>query len=305
MTEPMRGVIAMVVACTIWGMSGVYYKLLAHIPPVEVLAHRTIWSCVFFALVLVWQGRLRLLLDVFKSPRVMLVAGFAALMISTNWLVFITSIQIGKAMEASLGYYIFPLFSVVLGAVVYRERMSAAQAAAVALALIAVVILTIGLGVAPWISLILAGTFGLYGLIKKSMVQGPVVSVSAEVLILAPLALGVLWYAHPGGTGAFGDGWQDAALLAFSGVLTGFPLILFSMAARRVSMATLGLVQYLNPSLQFAVATFLFLEPFTRWHMIAFPIIWTALVIYTAAGWRQDRAARRAAKSAPTSGTDV
>ncbi len=303
MTEPTRGVLAMVMACMIWGLSGLYYKLLAHIPPIEVLAHRTIWSCVFFVVVLLAQGRLRALLDIFRSPRAMLLVALAALMISINWLIFITSIQIDMAMEASLGYYIFPLVSVVLGAAVYRERMSGAQVAAVGLALAAVVTLTFGLGVAPWISLILAVSFGLYGLIKKAMTQGAVVSVTAEMLVLVPIALAVLWYAHPGGTGVFGTGWRDAALLAFSWVLSGVPLILFSMAARRVSMATVGLVQYLNPSLQFVVATLLFLEPFTPWHMIAFPMIWTGLAIYTAAGWHQDRAARRAAKSAFTSGT--
>ncbi|MDX1784924.1 MAG: EamA family transporter RarD [Roseovarius sp.] len=303
MTEATRGVIAMIVACTIWGLSGIYYKLLAHIPPLEVLAHRTIWSCVFFTLVLLWQGRLRVLLAVFRSPRAMMLAALAAIMISTNWLVFITSIQIDMAIEASLGYFIFPLVSVALGAAVYRERMSAAQAVAVALALAAVVTLTVGLGVAPWISLIIAGSFGFYGLIKKGIAQGPVVSVAAEVMILAPIALVVLWYTHPGGTGEFGSGWRDVVLLMFSGVLTGGPLIMFSMAAKRVSMATVGLIQYINPSLQFLVAALLFLEPFTLWHMITFPMIWVALAIYTAATWRQDRAVRRAAKSALTSGT--
>jgi chloramphenicol-sensitive protein RarD len=220
--------------------------------------------------------------------------GFAALMISTNWFVFITSIQVGRAMEASLGYYIFPLVAVLLGAIAFRERLGKAQLFAVGLALCAVVTLTLGLGVPPVIALILSVSFGLYGLVKKGLSVGPVVSVTAEVLLLSPIALTVLWHVHSGGGGAFGTGWRDSLLLAFSGILTGTPLIMFSYATKRITLATVGLVQYLNPTLQFLVATFIFLEPFSVWHAVAFAMIWTALTIYTAASWRQDRAARRA-----------
>jgi len=294
MREATKGIIAMVATCTVWGLSGLYYKLLAHVPPIEVLAHRTLWSCAFFAFVLLVQGRLHMLGRALAGRRSVLSIGFAALMISTNWFVFITSIQIGKAMEASLGYYIFPLVAVLLGAVAFRERLGRAQLFAVGLALCAVVTLTAGLGVPPWIALVLASSFGLYGLVKKGLSVGPVVSVTAEVLLLSPIALTVLWHFHSGGGGAFGASWRDSALLAFSGILTGTPLIMFSYATKRIALATVGLVQYLNPTLQFLVATLIFLEPFGLWHAVAFAMIWTALAIYTTASLHHDRAARRA-----------
>ena len=297
MSEAVKGVAAMVAVCTVWGLSGIYYKLLSHIPPIEILAHRTLWSLIFFAAVLLIQGRIALVGQALGNRRSAWVIVFAAFMISLNWFVFITSIQIEKAMEASLGYYTFPLVAVLLGAIVFRERLVRAQQLAVALAAAAVITLTVGLGVAPWIALVLASSFGLYGLAKKGLSVGPVVSVTTEVLILSPIALVVLWVVHSGGQGAFGTTWRDSALLAFSGPLTATPLILFSYATRRITYATVGLVQYLNPTLQFLVATFIFREAFSFWHAIAFAMIWTALALYTTAAWRQDRAARRALES--------
>ena len=301
MTEPARGVVAMVAACTIWGLSPIYYKLLVHVPAIEVLAHRTLWSVLFFAGVLLWQGRIGLLRRALGERRSVAVIATAAVTISVNWFVFITAIQIDRAVEASLGYYMFPLVAVLLGATVFRERLQAAQWTAVVLAVVAVTLLAAGLGVAPWISLVLAGSFGLYGLAKKGLPVGPVVSVTAEVLLLSPVALVVLWSFHaaPGG-GSFGSGARDSLLLAFSGILTATPLILFSYATRRVRLATVGLVQYLNPTLQFLVATLIFREAFSGWHAAAFGLIWTALAIYTLSAWRQDRAARRAASSSST-----
>ncbi len=294
MREETKGVIAMVATCTVWGLSGIYYKLLEHIQPIEILAHRTLWSCAFFAFVLLLQGRIYVLGQSLGARRQLLSIALAALMISTNWFVFITSIHTGRAMEASLGYYIFPLVAVLLGAIAFRERLGRAQLFAVALALCAVVTLTAGLGVPPWIALVLATSFGLYGLVKKGLSVGPVASVTAEVLLLSPIALTVLWYFHTGDGGAFGRNWQDSLLLMFSGILTGTPLIMFSYATKRITLATVGLVQYLNPSLQFLVATLMFQEMFSFWHAIAFAMIWTALAIYTTASLHQDRAARRA-----------
>lgn len=298
MNESIKGVAALIACCTIWGLCGLYYKLLSHVPPIEILAHRTLWSLLFFMIVLLVQGRLRLVGQALSAPRSALLIALAALMISCNWFVFITSILIGKATEASLGYYIFPLVSVVLGMIVFGERLDRAQVLAVGLAAAAVITLTVGLGVAPWISLILAFSFGFYGLVKKGLSVGPVVSVTTEVLLLSPIALAVLWVMHSSETGgAFGVSWRDNALLAFSGILTGLPLVLFSYGARRVRLGTVGLVQYLNPTLQFLVATLIFQEAFSLWYAVAFGMIWTALAIYSTASWRQDRAARRALES--------
>jgi chloramphenicol-sensitive protein RarD len=296
MTENSKGVAAMLGACLIWGLSPLYYKLLAHVPPLEVLAHRTLWSCLFFAAVLLGQRRLGLLRLALSRRRDAVVVGIAALMISTNWFFFISAIQTGRAVQASLGYYTFPLASVLFGALFFRERLGRAQGWAVALACVAVIVLTAGLGVAPWIALVLATSFGLYGVVKKYLRVGPVVSVTAEVLLLSPVALVVLGRVHGAGAGHFAASAADSALLAVSGPLTATPLILFSYAARRLRLATVGLLQYLNPTLQFLVATLVFRELVSLWHAIAFALIWTALAIYSAATWRQDRAARKLAQ---------
>lgn len=300
MTEGAKGVAAMFGACSIWGLGAIYYKMLDHVPPLEVLAHRTLWSLVFFAGILMVQGRLGLVRQALASRRGALVLAVAALMISTNWFMFISSIQWGRATEASLGYFTFPLASVLLGMVFFGERLGRAQGFAVALAALALALLTLGLGAAPWIALVLATSFGLYGVVKKSLSIGPVVSVTAEVLLLLPIALGVLWQVHRAGGGHFGQDLGDSVLLALSGPLTATPLVLFSYAAWRLRLATLGLLQYLNPTLQFLVATLIFREVFTHWHAVAFVLIWLALVIYTAALWRQERAVRRLARSSDT-----
>ncbi|MBW0157412.1 EamA family transporter RarD [Sedimentimonas flavescens] len=286
MRDQVKGFWALLFACVVWGLSGLYYKQLAAVPPLEVLAHRTLWSLVFFGAVLTMQGRLRAV-GLALRGRNLLILLLSAIMISTNWFGFIWSVQNGRALEASLGYYIFPLVAVGLGVVVMREAMTRAQALAVMIAASAVLYLTWGIGAPPWMALMLAGTFGAYGLIKKRLDVGPVVSVTAEVFLLAPLALALLLGLHYGwagaapGSGAFGSDWGTSLLLAFSGVLTGGPLILFSYAARRVRMATLGLVQYLNPTLQLSVAVIAFHEPITQWHAVALPMIWLALAIYS------------------------
>jgi chloramphenicol-sensitive protein RarD len=305
MTEAGKGVAALIAACTVWGLSGLYYKLLAHVPPIEILAHRTIWSLVFFTLVLLAQGRLAQLRAALATPRAIGIVIFAALMISTNWFVFILSIQIGKATEASLGYYLFPLVAVGIGRVIFGERLSRMQAMAVGLAAIAVTVLTLGLWAAPWIALVLSISFGLYGLVKKRLSAGPVVSVTAEVLVLSPIALIVLILAHRGDGGAFGADIMDSLMLMFAGVLTAGPLMLFSYASKRVRMGTVGLVQYINPTLQFLVAVMIFSEPFSSWHLIAFALIWTALALYSASSVVLERAARKARVSASTVSTTV
>lgn len=309
MSEAGKGVLAMIAACTVWGLSALYYNLLDGLPAIEILAHRTIWSALFFGVVLAFQGRLGQVSRLLRGRRAAITL-LAALMISANWFLFIFSVQINHVMQASLGYYIFPLVAVLIGVLVFHERIGRAQAVAVGLAATAVLVLALGLGVTPWISLALAASFGIYGLIKKRLDAGPVVSVTAEVVMLSPLALaylvGLRLGAWPGGAQpVFGHDLEQTLLLTFSGILTGGPLILFSYAARRVNMATVGLLQYINPTLQFLVATLVFSEPFTRWHMIAFALIWAALAIYSAASLRQDRAARRAAASAAISGMTV
>ncbi len=303
-----RGIAAALVANLIWGLSPLFYKALAHVPTLEVLCHRALWSFAFFGLVLAAGGRLHQLLGALGNLRAFTTVAFAASMIGINWFLFIWSIQEGRAVEASLGYYIFPLVSVVFGIVFFREGMDSARLTSFALATAAVCILTWGLGAAPYVSVALALTFGAYGVVKKYAFTGPVVSVTAEIALLAPAALiwlaGVHWLGwaeHWGhGAGAFGRAFSDSLLLILCGPLTATPLILFSFATRQLRLATVGLLQYVNPTLQFLVAVLVFAEPFTHWHAVAFPLIWVALAIYSVAALREDRSRRRSATRCET-----
>jgi len=301
MNETQKGLLAMVATSVIWGLSTLFYKALAHVPPFEVLAHRTIWSLVFFGIVLAVQGRLNELGTIFRKPRLLAMVGLAAMMVSMNWGLFIWAIQSGRTIEASLGYYIYPIMSVLLGALLFKERLGRIQIFAVGVITVAVLLLTLGLGVAPWVSLLLMTSFVIYGLVKKMIPMGPVASVTGEVLLLSPLALIWLWGVHTQGwTGmddrnvaAFGMGWYNTIMLMLLGLLTAGPLILYSYATKRLGFATQGLVFYLNPTLQFLVAVLAFGEPVSRWHAIAFPMIWVALAVYTLNALRQERAASR------------
>lgn len=308
MSDAQKGVLAIVGASSIWGLSALYYRFLLHVPPLEILAHRTVWSMVFFALVLAFQGRLTELLHVYSNRKRLMLILVSGTMISINWFMFIFSIQIGRAVESSFGYYIFPLIAVLFGVVLLGEKMTRAKWVAVALASFAVLMLSFGLGGLPLISLLLAVTFGIYGLIKSQLDIGPVLSISAEVLLLTPLALiwlgGVHWAGWTGlngvNLGAFGNSWQESLGLIMAGPVTAVPLLLFSYASRRVSLSTVGLVQYLNPTLQAMVAVLVLGESFSRWHAIAFPLIWLGLGIYSFEAIRLDRAARKAARVSGT-----
>ncbi|ETX29555.1 EamA family transporter RarD [Roseivivax isoporae] len=296
------GLAAMVAACTIWGLSPLYYKLLTPVPALEVLAHRTFWSFVFFAGVLALQGRLRRIVEVLSDRRTAVTLAVSASAISVNWFLFIYSVQTGHATQASLGYYIFPLLAVLIGMAAFGERLDRTQVVAVALAALAVTALSWHLGAPPWIALLIALSFGIYGAAKKKLSAGAVTTVTTEVLLLAPLALGYLALVHAGdGPGrVYGQDWGLTGLLMLAGPLTALPLILFSHASQRLPLGTIGLLQYLNPTLQFLCATLVFREPFGWVQAAAFGMIWTALALYSGASFRKDRARRRASRSVST-----
>lgn len=304
MNDTRTGILAMVAACTIWGLSPLFYRLLSDVPPLQVLGHRALWSALLFAGVLAAQGRLREVGEAFSAGggdasagkdrwRAALVV-LAMACISLNWFLFIWATMIGRNTETSLGYFISPLIAVLLGRLVYGERLSALQWVSVGLAMAGVVVLTAGLGAPPWISLTLAITFAIYGALKKAVALGPVVSVTAEVLVFVPFALGLLAWYHLQGQGSFGTHPGQSVLLMLSGPMTAVPLILFSAAARRIPLATVGILQYINPSLQLLLAAAIFGEVLSFWHWVAFPAIWAALALYSLALWRQDRGADRA-----------
>ena len=293
---PPTAVLASVAACTIWGLSAFYYVQLKHVPPLEVLAHRTIWSALFFTGLCAATGRLPGLLEALRDRREVRYLAVSAAMVSVNWGLFIWAVTTGHVAESALGYYIFPLVMAAAGRAFFAETLRSLQIAAVALAATATLILGIGLGAPPWVSITLAVTFAVYGLIKRGAASGPITSVTVEVLILAPAALVWLLGVHlagwsdfsglPGGVFFLGAG--DAALLAASGVITGAPLALYSHAAKGLPLATLGMIFYLNPTLQAASALALGETP-TIWHLIAFPLIWAGLALFSWEAWRRER----------------
>ncbi|MDE1131547.1 MAG: EamA family transporter RarD [Ascidiaceihabitans sp.] len=305
MTASTKGILAMIGSCIIWGLSSLIYKQLSNVPAIEILAHRTLWSFVFFVILLGVQGRLYEVRGSFSDRRSTCLTVLAALMILANWFLFIWSIETERAIQASLGYYIYPLVSVVLCWLFFGERLGCLQWTAITLVAVAVSALTYGLGGAPWVSLTLAGTFAIYGLLKKQLSVGPVVSVTSEVTLVVPFAVIFLLLTWHNGEATFGQDLVTTGLLIFAGPLTAVPLILFSLAARRVSMATIGLVGYLNPTLQFLCAVVVFAEPFTSWHVMAFAMIWSALSLYSITVWSQEKASRKASVAAAASGTTV
>jgi len=298
MSDSQKGILAILISGIIWGFSPLYYKVLGHVPPVELLAHRVVWSVVFFVAVLSFQRRLGALWSAISTWRSAATLFAASFFIGINWFIFIRSIQIEKATEASLGYFIFPLVVVCIGWVGFGERLSRLQNTAIALATVGVVIITVSQGVLPWIALIISISFGLYGYVKKKISTGPVVSVTAEVLLLVPVALAVLFATHrpveSGGYtgGVFGQSLYDSVLLMLSGPLTATPLIFFSYAAKRIPMATLGLLNYLNPTLQFFCAVAIFGEPIGILQFASFGLIWLALALYSGDGFRRERVGR-------------
>ena len=283
MTEPRKGAVAMVLASIIWGLSAIYYKQLSDTPPLEVLCHRTLWSVIVFIFILRLQDRLQDLKLVFHNKKLILGLFWAAAMISINWFFFIWSVHNDRATEASFGYYIFPLVAVLFGLIFFKEQLSLMKWCSVFLAIFAVTTLAISQNILPFVALVLSVTFGIYGALKKQINLGPVLSVTTEVILLLPLAITFLLYWHSSGFGSFGKDIETTSLLIFSGPMTAVPLMLFSYAARRVQMTSLGIIQYLNPSLQFLVAVFIFAEPFGVSQGIAFGLIWLALFIYTLA----------------------
>ncbi len=305
MTPARKGVIGVLVACVIWGLAPLYYRYLARIPSGEMLAQRTLWSAVIFGLLMVVQGKWRLLGQAARGPEMPRIL-LTALLISFNWGVFIWAIQNGHAVEAGLGYYIFPLMAVGLGVLTLGERLSLLQGLSIGLATAAVGLLTWGLGVAPWIALGLAASFAAYSRTKTGLKTDATASVTLEVLVLAPLALAFLLWLHLGqGQGYFGREVEATWMLPLTGAITAGPLILFSYGAQNIRLSTLGVAQYLNPTLQVGCAALIMGDPFTPWHWAALTLIWAALVLYSAESWRQDRRASSAVSKAATSLTTV
>ncbi|MCV3765486.1 EamA family transporter RarD [Rhizobium sp. TRM95796] len=269
-------------AYLLWGFLPLYMKAVSHIPPLEVVAHRVLWSLPVAGFVLLLRGRTEDLKVALRTPRMLGMACVTACFITVNWLIYVWSIGAGRALESALGYYINPLISVALGAILLKERMNKTQYVAIGLAVIAVGILTHEAGGLPWVSLSLAITWGFYAYCRKTLPVGPNQGFFLEVLILSLPAIGYLVYASSEGTGHFGPtGTADMVLLMASGLVTAVPLMLYANGAKLLRLSTIGIMQYIAPTMIFLTAVFVFKEHFSTEKLVAFCFIWSALVVYS------------------------
>lgn len=300
MSEPRSGgLLYGVAAYTCWGLFPAFFPLLKPAGSVEVLAHRILWTLVLMAVILVAMRRFGDLRRI--TRRVWLLLALASLLISLNWLVFVFAVSNGHVLDAAFGYFITPLVSVALGLLLFRERLNLAQVAALLIAVVAVVILGVQFGGPPWIALGLAATFGLYGAVKKSVPTDPRVSVGIEAAIVAPMAVVYLAVIETAGDGEFfSNGPWHSVLMMLSGPLTAIPLLLFAAAAQRLPLVTLGLLIYLNPTMQMTWGIVVGNEPMPPARWAGFALIWVALAVFSTDAVLR---ARRAAK-ATTSDVD-
>ena len=290
-----RGILYGVGAYTLWGAVPLFWPLVARANALELLAHRVIWSLVICALLLLtvvprgWWSRI-------GRPRILLLLAAAATVVSVNWGVYIWAVNHGHVVETSLGYYINPILSILVGVVFLRERLAPLQWASVGLAAVAVLVLTFEYGQLPWIALVLATSFATYGVIKKQVNGGAVETLTVESALLTPVALGYLAFLQATGGLTFRHlGWGHSLLLVASGLVTVVPLLFFAAAATRLPLSTLGLLQYIAPTLQFLLGVLYFGETMSVGRWIGFALVWVALVILTVYGVRQARRARRPA----------
>lgn len=295
-----KGVLAGVAAYTLWGLLPVYWKALQTVPALEILVHRTVWSLVFVLLLQAILRRWDWLRLVRQQPRMLRIFLGSTVLLSVNWLTYIWAVNAGHVVDASLGYFINPLVSVLLGMIFLGERLRPWQGVAVGLAAASVLYLTLGLGSLPWIALMLAGTFGFYGLLRKTAPLGSMEGLSVETALLSLPALAYLLALEATGQGSFGHaGATTSLLLAFTGVVTAVPLLLFAWAARNTTLATVGILQYIAPTFQFLLGLLVYHEPFSPARLLGFGGVWLALVIYTGEALMQERH-RRAAAAAGT-----
>ncbi|TPK30072.1 EamA family transporter RarD [Mesorhizobium sp. B2-5-3] len=287
-----RGFLLALGAYFLWGLLPFYMKAVAHLPLAEVIAHRIVWSVPIAAAVLVWAGRTADFKAAIRSPRTIAMAALTAALISVNWGVYVWAIAVDRTVETALGYYINPLVSVVVGALLLGERLDRLQIAAVVLAAIAVAVLTIEAGKLPWVSLALAFSFAAYGFFRKTLPIGPSQGFLLEVLLLSVPALGyIAWLIATGQDHFVSGNGVDTALLAGCGPVTAVPLLLFAFGARLLRLSTIGIMQYIAPTIVFLIAVLIFKEPFDTTQAVAFALIWAALAMYS---WSMLATARRA-----------
>ena len=270
-----------VLAYTAWGLLPIYWKLFGQIPALEVLSHRIIWSLVFLIGLLFLQQQSSEFKQLCHSPTRLGILLTTASLLTFNWGLYIYGVNTDRVVETSLGYFINPVVNVMLGLVFLKERLNRGQKLAVLLAILGVANFSWNFGQVPWIALGLAFSFAFYGLLRKVVAVSPIVGLTMETLLIAPVALILVGYWTATGIGPLGVTWSTSLLFIGSGVMTSLPLIWFNNAAKRLRLSTLGFFQYMAPSLQLMLGVFLYHEPFTRTHAVTFGLIWSALLIYS------------------------
>jgi chloramphenicol-sensitive protein RarD len=281
-----RGFFYALAAYLLWGVMPLYMKAVAHIPSLEVLSYRILWSVPTAAAVVLALGLGRKAFAALRSPRTVMMAMFTAVIIAFNWGIYVWAVAVGRTVETALGYYINPLVTIAMGALLLGERLTRPQLAAVGLAAVAVIVLTIDAGGLPWVSLSLAITFAVYGYLRKTLPVGAAEGFFLEVLLLAPLALAYVAFLAARGE-SHGLTGSDFWLLMAAGPVTAAPLILFAFGAKLLPISTIGIMQYIGPTLIGAIGIFVFGEPFGTARIIAFALIWVALIVYTVSMFRE------------------
>jgi len=285
--EAGTGLLYGVCAYLIWGFFPVYFKAFGSVPALQVVSHRIVWSVVFLMLLSLRPGRWDDIRRAMADRRSLLILVTSAILIATNWLVFIIAVGHGQVLQSSLGYFITPFVSVLLGVIFLKEQLRRLQLVSLLLAAIGVVTLTVSYGSIPWAALMLAVTFGSYGLLRKVVTTDALAGLTVETILLAPLAGAFLVFAAWRGEGAFLTGGIKIDLLLMSaGVATSVPLLLFAAAARRLRLATIGFLQYITPTMHFLLAVIVYNEPFSPAHLASFLCIWAGLVCYSWDAWR-------------------
>ncbi|MCH5586666.1 EamA family transporter RarD [Shimazuella sp. AN120528] len=281
-TENNRGIWYAISAFSMWGILPLYWHYMNKVPALEILAHRIFWSFLFVALLITVQKKWNDVIKVFQTWKVILAIFGCSLFISANWFIYIWAVNNGHVIETSLGYYINPLISIAFGMLFLRERLNSWQWVALSFALIGVLIQTIEFGQFPWIALSLSVTFALYGLSKKLIKVEAMTSLVLETMMVAPFALGYILFIEARGTGSITDlPVSNVLLLIGSGIITALPLLWFAQGAKRVSLSTLGFIQYLAPTIALVLGVFFFHEHFTKVNFISFGFIWIAILIYS------------------------
>lgn len=277
-----------IVSFLLWGLFPLYFKLLQDVPSFDIVVQRIFWSLLFLMGVLLWRGQWDWLRQVVRQPKVLLGFLLSALLLSDNWVLYVWAVNSGRIVDASLGYFMSPLVSVLLGYLILKERLRPLQWVAAALALSAVLWLTWVNGALPWIGLLIALTFGIYGLLRKTARLGALHGLALETMLLFPLVLAILTISTLRGTNVFlGAPWQTQVLLVLGGPVTAIPLLLFARAARRIPLSLLGLLQYISPTMQLLTGVWLYHEPFDGQRLTGFVVIWTALAVYSLEGlWK-------------------